>query len=335
VLGPVVGDLLAQGISVYVIDDASTDGTADELAPLMGHGVIGVERFDGGDGFSWERLLTRKEALARDLDGDWFLHTDADELRESPWANRNLAEAVAAVDGLGYDAIDFKVFNFPPTSNGFHKGTDLRSFFRYWEPAKSFDQVQIKCWKKSAEIDLASTGGHHARFPWQRVFPVRFILRHYPIRSQEHGERKVFRERKVRFLDDERRRGWHVQYDGLEEGHSFLRDPKTLRVFDPEAARYHVWLNHRGKEILEEKLRESAAAIEAERREIADLRAALAAERHARELLVQERDDARAELQRALAMTHDALGKIDELLGSRSWRWSSPARVAWKLTGGK
>ena len=38
-------------------------------------------------------------------------------------------------------------------------------------------------------------GGHDARFPGRRVFPYKFLLLHYPARSQEQGERKVFRDR--------------------------------------------------------------------------------------------------------------------------------------------
>ena len=46
--------------------------------------------------------------------------------------------------------------------------------------------------------------------------------------ARQHGERKVFQERRNRFLDGERERGWHVQYDGLGEGASFVKDPSTL-----------------------------------------------------------------------------------------------------------
>src|SRR3954466_9505472 len=106
VIGQTVGDLVAQGLEVYVVDHGSTDGTLAEVERFAGHGVIGVERFTG-EGFALGAQLAHKEELARRLDADWFLHVDADELRESPWAERNLAAAVAAVDRLGYNAIDF------------------------------------------------------------------------------------------------------------------------------------------------------------------------------------------------------------------------------------
>jgi hypothetical protein len=114
--------------------------------------------------------------------------------------------------------------------------------------------MQIRCWKKTREIDLTSSGGHEARFPGRRVFPLRFILRHYPIRGQTHGARKVFQERRNRFREQERARGWHVQYDQLEEGVSFLRDPATLTAYDPDVLRLSLTLGPRYPEDIEEAL---------------------------------------------------------------------------------
>ena len=105
VIGPVVGDLIAQGLHVYFIDDGSTDGTVACVEPFVGRGVLAIERLNESSGgeppgpFDWERVLRRKEALARELDADWFLHHDADEFRESPWAQLTLKDAIRQVDG--------------------------------------------------------------------------------------------------------------------------------------------------------------------------------------------------------------------------------------------
>src|SRR5262249_21984932 len=37
----------------------------------------------------------------------------------------------------------------------------------------------------------------------------------------------------ARFVDEERARGWHVHYDQILEGESFIQDPRTLISFDP------------------------------------------------------------------------------------------------------
>jgi hypothetical protein len=64
------------------------------------------------------------------------------------------------------------------------------------------------------------------------VFPYNFLLKHYPIRSQAHGEQKVLRERKPRWDAGERRRGWHFQYDHIRAGHRFIRPTGDLLRFD-------------------------------------------------------------------------------------------------------
>jgi glycosyl transferase family 2 len=283
IIGQVVRALIEQGVGVYVLDDGSTDGTVAAVEPFVGNGVIGIERrmLAGTPAgapavFEWARILHRKAQLASELAADWFIHHDADEFRESPWAHLSLRDAVRQVDALGYNAIDFASLDFWPDHDRFRPGDDVREAFTRHGAQKSYDRVQIRCWKKAADVDLASTGGHEARFAERRVFPVRFILRHYPIRGQAHGERKVFRERQRRFLEQERAQGWHVQYDQLREGASFVRDPETLTPYDADAVRVALTLRHRGVEDLEAALGSSQALADARGHEIVRLRDELA-----------------------------------------------------------
>jgi hypothetical protein len=276
IIGAVVSDLVAQGIGVYVLDDGSTDGTLAAVEPFAGRGLIGVEQLSSSAGdfgaFHWERILRRKIEIAATLGADWFIHHDADELRESPWRDVSLKEGVRRVDALGYNAIDFASFDFRPIDDRFRAGEDPRIAFPYYAPAAPYDRVQVRCWKKTAApVDLVSSGGHDAVFDGRRVFPLRFILRHYPIRSQAHGERKVFGERQRRYLPAERARGWHVQYDVARPGDRFLSEPATLIRYDPDAVRMELVLRHRGVEELEAAVEAArAGAADAERR-LADL----------------------------------------------------------------
>jgi hypothetical protein len=249
IIDQVVGDLIRQDVSVYLIDNGSTDGTADSVGRWLNHGLIGVERFpaDGENPvFDWTALLKRKEELARQLDADWFIHSDADEFRESPWPDEPLAQAIAAVDRAGYNAIDFEVLNFWPTHDRFQPGDDVREAFPFFAHSeREWADQQIKCWKRNTQVDLVSSGGHEAKFDGRRVFPLRFILRHYPIRGQAHGDRKVFVERKPRFAPEERAKKWHIQYDGFEPGARFLRDQKELERWDPTRVRLELALRYR------------------------------------------------------------------------------------------
>jgi hypothetical protein len=323
VIGPVVGDLIEQGVYVYLLDHNSTDDTVARAQPYLGRGLLGIERFPaqgteaGEPGlFAWEDILRRKEVLAAELAGAWFIHHDADEFRESPWAHVDLRDAIRSVDALGYNAIDFELLNFWPTHDEFKPGDDVRQTFRYYAPGEPWDKVQIKCWKKTDDrVDLGSSGGHEVVFPGRRVFPLRFILRHYPIRGQAHGERKVFRERRGRFVEAERNRGWHVQYDAIRPDECFIRDPATMILYDAERVRLQLLLRHRGVEAME-------ASFAAERERIlAELGA--------------ERERILAEL-RAAQRGHDLLGRqLDAICASRSWRWTAPMRAAFRLVRGR
>jgi hypothetical protein len=267
VVAQVIGDLVRQGIQVYLVDHGSTDDTVAQAEPFLGRGLLEIERFGGGPTVRWSDVLRRKEELAAQLTADWFLHQDADEFRESPWENLGLCDAIRRDDRLGYDAIDFELLNFRPTHDDFRPGADVREAFQYYELAEAFDKVQVRCWRRSEHaVDLVSSGGHDAMFPGRKVFPVRFLLRHYPVRGQAHGERKVLAERLHRFAPEERARGWHVQYgqhgdDGpdrqdraMPAGPSFLRDPASLTLYDPERARLRLLLDTRRVEELEERL---------------------------------------------------------------------------------
>ncbi len=215
-----VKKLIAGGVDVFVIDNGSTDRTAEILAPLVGRGVVDIRTVkfheDGREIYDWTSILRMKEDLSKQLGFDWFLHVDADEIRYSPWPHLSLCEGLDRVDRSGYNLVNFKLFNFRlkhdlPVSSDYERDMPDYSAGEY------FNQYQVKAWKAHPEIDIASFGGHIARRPDARIYPTRFIHKHYPVRSLEHGRRKILQERKQRFSQAEKQRGWHVQYDQMAD----------------------------------------------------------------------------------------------------------------------
>jgi hypothetical protein len=346
IVAQTVGDLIAQGVQVYFIDHGSTDGTVERVRPFLGHGVVAIEQSadTGATGlngtFDWAGILRRKEQIAAEIDSDWFIHHDADEFRESPWPHLTLAEAIGLVDRLGYNAIDFELLNFWPTEDTFTPDHDVREAFRFYERGEIFNRFQVRCWKKTAaQVDLATLGGHDVQFEGRLVFPLRFLLRHYPIRSQAHGERKVFAERGARFSVAEQQRGWHVQYRELTPDSSFIRDPATLTRYDADAVRLELMLRHRAVEALEAEVQRMRVVLDAE----------TVARASALKELKNQLDEQRtrfektlasvtADFERTIASLRQEVAARDQLLRgtrndlltierSRSFRWMAPARA--------
>ncbi len=329
IIGLSIQHLIEQGVSVYLIDRASTDATVAEAQRFAGKGLIAIERLPDESGFppeeaqrfSWVQILERKQKLAQELDGGWFIHHGVDEFRESPWPHLDLCQAIRRVQEAGYNAIDFAAFGFPPTDDNYRKGDDLRTTFRYCESARRFDRLRINAWKRSP-VDLLSSGGHEAIIPERRVFPVRFLLRHYPIRNQAQGERKILQELEPRWDPAERELGSYAQYDGVESGAGLIRDPATLTAYDPDAIRLQLFLRHRGVEELE-----SALAVSEHDLDVAQKEATIRSEeteRARREQVTASRATERAQEEReALARTLvEVEGKRDaqtRTLGATKW----------------
>jgi glycosyltransferase involved in cell wall biosynthesis len=207
--------LIGEGLAVYVVDDGSTDATGEIVRSYLGSGVIGLERRERGEHVELEALLQRKEELAMTLYADWFLSCDFDEIRTSPWPGVTLREAVARVDGEGYNAVNFQEFTFVPTrEERNHDHPRFRETMRSYYPFAPFFPHRLMLWKKQEErVDLVWSGGHKVRFPGLRLYPQSFIMKHYLFLSPEHAQRKYgWRVHPEAALA----RGWH----GWREGYS-------------------------------------------------------------------------------------------------------------------
>lgn len=253
VIGPAIGALISEGVDVYLLDHRSTDDTVAAARPWLGRGLVRIERFpdESGPGFDerngtemvWRDILRRVEQVTGEVQADWYLFVNADEFRESPWPGVTLGEGLREADELGFSAVNFELVNFRPTpQDSFVRGTDVRAALRFYEEPGPYDLLQVKAWKRqpSGPVDLAHHGGHDVLFEGKRVFPVPFVLRHYPIRSAEHGRRKVIAERLGRFAAEERAGGWHVQYDHYGDDSDYLHERAELTEWNGDAFRAGV-----------------------------------------------------------------------------------------------
>ena len=233
IVRPSIERLIASGIDVYLIDNWSDDDTVAQVEDLVGHGLLAIEQFPPGgrvDHFEWSGLLERVGELAATLDHDWCVHHDVDQRRESPWPGLAYRDALHTAQQWGYNAVDHTILEFRPVDDGFADGAEISDYHRFFEfvPGAA-TAVHVQAWKNTGVVvDLAGSGGHDAAFFQRRVFPLNFVLRHYSVRSQQHGERKVFNERKPRYSTGELNRGWHSHYARMRQDHQFIRNPGDL-----------------------------------------------------------------------------------------------------------
>jgi hypothetical protein len=230
--------LISTGIDVYIIDNGSTDDSIKKIQDLVGKGVIDIETYlsyeNGREVYNWANLLKKKENISLKLDYDWYLHVDADEIRYSPWEELTLFEGIERVNHEGFNLINFKLFNFRIT-NDLKIEEDFESGMNLYSPNEGvLDSHQIKAWKKDHSVNIHKHGGHVIERNNPLLYPIKFIHKHYPIRSISQGVRKIQKERADRFCNDERLKGWHVQYDdvNLDSLSGIIWRKEELKQFD-------------------------------------------------------------------------------------------------------
>jgi Glycosyl transferase family 2 len=217
--------MIEQDVSVYLIDNESTDRTVAIAQRYLGRGLIGLESFPRAGMYSWRPLLERKEQLARTLDGDWFINLDADEIRLPPQSGKTLAEAFLDVEEHGFNAVNFQEFTFTPTrEDPDHDHSEFRKTMKRYYPFSAAPQV--KAWKRpSAPVEFAWSGGHQARFDTLRLFPQNFMMKHYLFLSISHAHRKYIQRT---YDPSEVAVGWHRARAALRP--EFIRLPADTEL---------------------------------------------------------------------------------------------------------
>ncbi len=231
--------LHAQGINTYLIDDESDDATAEIASTLLKDGLLtGYQRSGLPEDCEerWTELLTLSRQKAETLDVDWIIHHDADELRESPWESISLSQAISVIDRLGYNCIDHTVIEFlfyQEASTAAYLAqspSPVKRLNRFRFPAHQANFTQLKAWRK-ADWEEMTDGGHRVILTNQSIFPLKFLIKHYPLRSLEHAKRKVLAERISRFSAERKILRCHVHYYSFQYFQEVM--PCTRRELHP------------------------------------------------------------------------------------------------------
>ena len=213
-----INHLLNQGIDVHVIDNWSTDKTYEKIEEkFSNNNRVTLSKFpdkkENASKFDWGKILKHKQEIAKKSGYDWIIQHDADEIRYPPW-NIPLIDAISYVDYLGYTAIDSTeiIFRFTEKSQ-YPYDTYEQNLIDYHFGRRAGHFLRVNFMKNNEHIDLVSSLGHSTEFPSKKVYPFKFLLKHYPLRSKEHSITKIFKERLPRFNKKEYNNGAHRHYD--------------------------------------------------------------------------------------------------------------------------
>jgi hypothetical protein len=229
-VGGCLEHLREQGVETYLVDNGSEDETVAIAERHLGRGLIGIEEYPREGVYDWRGLLHRKEELAGKLEADWLIHLDADELRLPPPGAGTLAEALAAADREGHNAVNFTEFTFVPSRESpDHDHPEFRRTLRTYYPFAPSKTHQLKAWKQAAAPRpvLAATGGHRVEFPGLRMHPESFPMKHYLFLSVPHAIEKYVQRR---YSPEEVEAGWHGWRARLRESDLELPSEAELRV---------------------------------------------------------------------------------------------------------
>jgi glycosyltransferase involved in cell wall biosynthesis len=220
IIGYVIEHLISQGIELAILDNGSTDNSYEICSRYLNKGVLWLKTICT-EQYHFDILSQSLYDTAVSLHADWVLLNAADEFLEAPYRGVTLKEGIEMEDRYGYNLIQFNDFEFFPTEKDLESTEqDVRKRLKYytWN-----DDLQFRCWKICKDVKVTGTAGHYPVFPKNvkyKIAKTKYILRHYRIRSYEHGLRKIFTDRLPRYPPEEKNAGRHIHYDNFKRDRS-------------------------------------------------------------------------------------------------------------------
>jgi hypothetical protein len=235
--------LINNEIDIYILDNWSSDDTYAicEKIKYSATNRILLEKYPDkpSDFYEWEKQLHKTEEISKNMNYDWYLHYDSDEIINSPFPELNLCQAISFVDKLGYNCISKTILDFRFTSDqsSCNDAITDNKYFEFGKRQGHHENSQIKIWKNTDDILLAHAGGHTAKFQniENKCYPFLFRTDHYQYRSKKQMKNKLDNILQ-RMSKEEKEKGWHSHNRlYLDKCDGF--DKNSLIYFNEDATR--------------------------------------------------------------------------------------------------
>jgi len=190
IIQEVIEYLISQGIELVVLDNGSTDKTYEICKKYVGRGILKLSNYKS-ESFRVSINLRMLYDMALVHSPDWVILNASDELLESGIPNRNLKDSIEQIDSEGFNLIQFDRFDFFMTDDDNESANTVKEKFRYYSYQGDF---VYRAWKYFPGIRNEDVAGHYPVFPdghRYKIWPKKFVMRHYPIRSSNHAKQKI------------------------------------------------------------------------------------------------------------------------------------------------
>lgn len=227
--------LVDNGICYAILDNDSDDGSADILnQDRFRRHLVHYETLPFHGYFDLVAQLEAKQRLYDQLEADWLMHVDIDEIVQSYHPGERLDDAITRIATTGADAINFDEFVFLPVEADYRPDTPdvqpLRHYYYFWQGVPQ----KINAWRAALRPDKVKSGGHKLHGVDYRLAEETLALRHYMFTDQDHAFAKYTQRR---FAEAELRRGWHVARASAGRAAYRFPAPSRLQALDDPADR--------------------------------------------------------------------------------------------------
>ena len=227
--------LIDNGIRYAILDNDSDDGSAEILKEdRFRRHLAHYEALPFHGYFDLIAQLEAKQRLYDQLDADWLMHVDIDEIVHSHHPGERLDDAITRIAATGADAINFDEFVFLPVEADYisdNPGVQpLRHYYYFWQGVPQ----KINAWRAALRPDKVKSGGHKLHGVDYRLAEETLALRHYMFTDQDHAFAKYTQRR---FAAAELKRGWHVARASAGRAAYRFPAPSRLKALDDPADR--------------------------------------------------------------------------------------------------